>query len=285
MRLSTSLIAVKRVTSPVPRSKFSDDDLEQSARLILEAEGVINPIVVRRTSLESYEVVDRHFEYYAAVRAREIEPRKGEMIGAFIVEDDKEEAITEQIKIFRKLSLNDSPSTVSSLNYEEISEIKRLVTRFGNLLQDRVETLTKKVEVLNEISTPKVLKDTLNKQLETLRNEIRKRPKEEALKLLTQIKFDLENQQEAINDLINELSKINLLTASKDDLKRALELVKGDKKAVEAAWKVIEYWKQSGRKLSWDNLKESVKPGSDNKVNGFGNETYKKLQKIGYIDN
>ncbi len=53
MRLSTSLIAVKRITSSVPCSDFID--IEQSAQLILDAEGVINPIVVRRTSLYFYE--------------------------------------------------------------------------------------------------------------------------------------------------------------------------------------------------------------------------------------
>lgn len=102
MKLSTSLVAVRKITSTVPRSSFADDELEQSARLILEAEGVINPIVLRRTSLESYEVVDGDFEYYASARAREIDPRKGEMIGAFIVEPENEEIIKEQVKLLRR---------------------------------------------------------------------------------------------------------------------------------------------------------------------------------------
>ncbi|MBW4647746.1 MAG: hypothetical protein KME06_03465 [Kastovskya adunca ATA6-11-RM4] len=102
MKLSTSLIAVKKISSTIPRSKFSNEELEQAAQLILEAEGIINPIVVRRTSLQSYDVVEGGFEYYAAARAREIDSRKGEMIGAYIIEDENEEVIKEQIKLLRK---------------------------------------------------------------------------------------------------------------------------------------------------------------------------------------
>ena len=102
MKLATSLVAVKKIISSKLRSIFADNELEQAARLILDSEGVINPIVVRRTSLQSYEVVDGDFEYYAAVRAREIDPRKGEMIGVFIIESENEETLTKQVELFRK---------------------------------------------------------------------------------------------------------------------------------------------------------------------------------------
>ena len=102
MKLSTSLVAVRKITSTVTRSVFADDELEQAAHLILEVEGVINPIVLRRTSLESYEVLDGHFEYYAAARAREIDLRRGEMIGALIIEPENEKFLIDQIKLFRK---------------------------------------------------------------------------------------------------------------------------------------------------------------------------------------
>ncbi|MEH2192862.1 MAG: hypothetical protein V7K98_09500 [Nostoc sp.] len=102
MKLSTSLVAVKKITSSKPRSNFADDELEQAAQLILESEGVINPIVVKRTSLQSFEVVDGDFEYYAAARAKEIDIRKGEMIGVFIIESENEETLTKQVQLFRQ---------------------------------------------------------------------------------------------------------------------------------------------------------------------------------------
>ncbi|WP_414550420.1 ParB N-terminal domain-containing protein [Anabaena sp. CCY 0017] len=102
MKLSASLVAVKKITCTQPRSIFSDDELEKAAQSILESEGVINPIVVRRTSLKSYELIDGVFEYYAAVRAREIDPRQGEMISVFIIEPENEEFLTKQVELFRK---------------------------------------------------------------------------------------------------------------------------------------------------------------------------------------
>ncbi|NJM71903.1 MAG: hypothetical protein HC862_17830 [Scytonema sp. RU_4_4] len=112
MKLSTSLVAVKKITSRKPRSNFADEQIEQVAKLILESQGIINPIVVSRTSLQSYEVVDGDFEYYAAARAKEIDPRTGEMIGVFIVEPENEESIKNQINLLRKQQ-SEIPSNVS----------------------------------------------------------------------------------------------------------------------------------------------------------------------------
>ena len=134
MKLSTSLVAVKKITSTVPRSSFANDELEKSAQLILEAEGVINPIVIRRTSLESYEVVDGDFEYYAAARAKEIDPRKGEMIGAFIIEEGNEEVIKEQVKFLRK-----QKSVVPANGGSGLGSIEARLTN----LESRIETLIK----------------------------------------------------------------------------------------------------------------------------------------------
>jgi hypothetical protein len=133
MKLSTSLVAVRKITSSVPRSNFADNDLEQAAQLILDAEGIINPIVVRRTSLESYEVVDGHFEYYAAARAREIDPRKGEMIGAFVIEDENDKFIQEQVKLLRQ------PKTTVLPNDGSEARLMNLETRQTNL-ESRFET-------------------------------------------------------------------------------------------------------------------------------------------------
>lgn len=112
MKLSTSLVAVKKITSEVPRSNFSEDELNSAAKSIIEAEGIINPIVLRRRNLESYEVVSGDFEYHAATRAREIDPRKGEMIGAFIIESENEEPIKHQVELFRRPPSPDGPNPV-----------------------------------------------------------------------------------------------------------------------------------------------------------------------------
>lgn len=167
MKLSTSLVAVKKITSTKPRSNFNDYELEQAAQLILESEGVINPIVVRRTSLQSYEVVDGDFEYYAAARAREIDPRKGEMIGVLIMEPENEKSITEQIKIFRELKPeidNNGNMDLRTTNIE--SRVTNLESRFekrtSEVQAEFRHEIQKISDRLNKIET------SLPKQIEPL---------------------------------------------------------------------------------------------------------------------
>ncbi|QFS49450.1 helix-hairpin-helix domain-containing protein [Nostoc sphaeroides] len=116
MLLSVSFVPVKQITSSLPRSNFSENELNRVAELILKGEGIINPLILRSTSLESYEVVDGHFEYYAAAKAREIDLRKGEMIGAFIIEPNNQESIEQQIKLLRM------PKTATSSNVSPVSD-------------------------------------------------------------------------------------------------------------------------------------------------------------------
>lgn len=103
MLLSPEFILVKEITSNVDSSNFNDSDIQELAKLILEAEGVIRPITVKPTGIDSYEVIDGHLEYWAAVRAKKINPRDGERIGAFVVEGKKAKAIEKQVKLLNKI--------------------------------------------------------------------------------------------------------------------------------------------------------------------------------------
>ncbi len=114
-KLLVSLVLVKKIVSAVPRDNFADRDLEKVAQLILELGGLINPIILRRNGMDAYEIVDGDFEYYAAVKAREINPLKGETIGAFILEPENEQLLLEQVQALRKCTITEdlveSPET------------------------------------------------------------------------------------------------------------------------------------------------------------------------------
>ena len=107
-KLLVSLVLVKKITSTVPRSNFAERDLEKVAQLILELGGLINPIILRRNGMDAYEIVDGDFEYYAAAKAREINPMKGETIGAFILEPENEGLLLEQVQALRKSAKTDN---------------------------------------------------------------------------------------------------------------------------------------------------------------------------------
>lgn len=107
MLLAVEYILVKQITSDVP-CMFSDAALDKFAELILKAEGSLSPMVVKRIETSSYEsetykVVKGHFQYYAAVRAKELNPRDGESIGVFIIEGSKTEALEEQLEMLKIL--------------------------------------------------------------------------------------------------------------------------------------------------------------------------------------
>jgi ParB family chromosome partitioning protein len=173
-KLSPSLVAVKKITSAVPRSNFAEADLEKLARLILESGGLINPIIVRRNGMDAYEIVDGDFEYYAAARAKEIEPVNGETIGAFILEEENEELLLEQLEILRKTAIIDNPSTNEvpqpSSSFEQrltnietrlenrINELKAEYTREKQALIERVK------DVESRIPKPVPLLEALNTQ-------------------------------------------------------------------------------------------------------------------------
>jgi hypothetical protein len=150
MKLSTSLVAIKKITSTVPRSSFADDDLEKAANLILEAAGVINPIVIRRSSINSFEVVDGHFEYHAAARAREIEPHKGEMIGVFIIESENEEILTKQVELFRHQKADSSDQT--SFSFKDMEQfLTNLESRFEKITKQLLEQAAVNAKLENKV--------------------------------------------------------------------------------------------------------------------------------------
>lgn len=283
MKLSTSLVAVKKIESSTSRADFLEEQLEEVAKLILKAEGVINPIILSRTSFESYQVIDGHFEYYAAVKARELDPRKGEMIGAFILEEEKEEAIKEQIKAIRE----PKSSGVALLNNAESAVSKNQANigfeqKFESLFAAEMRTLKKEIEqALKEqqkslIESEKIFSQNVKDELDELKHFIRE------IEQSLSAQFNLiEQQLKQINSTRNP-PKLNLITANKEQISQALKKVKVREDAIEATYQAIEYWRNTKESLTWENLKKSAKDKL-HKIPGFGESTYKKLEDIAEI--
>ena len=134
---------------------------------------MINPIVVRRTSLQSYEVVDGEFEYYAAARAREIDPRKGEMIGVFIIDPENEELIIKQVELLRKPKPALPSVSTHSIDSNSISTIieSRLInteTRIKNI-ESRGESRMIELQAEFRLEIQKV-----NERLKEIENKVPK---------------------------------------------------------------------------------------------------------------
>ena len=166
MRLLPSLVEVKTVTSIESRSNFEEQKIEQAAQSIVAAEGIINPIVVTRTGINSFQVVDGHFEYYAAARAKEIDLAKGETIAAYIIEGENEAILKEQVAIFREPQQQENTKVIKTGTNNSNASVSNLETRLNNF-ELRIENRLK--ELKNEY-TQKNKK--LEAEIEFLNNKL-----------------------------------------------------------------------------------------------------------------
>ncbi|WP_292784337.1 chromosome partitioning protein ParB [Nostoc sp. NMS9] len=152
------MVDVESVTSNVPRSNFQEADLEILADLILESGGILKPLVLKKTGFEQYEVVDGHFEYYSAVRAREKNPIEGDMVSALIISSENEDLALKQITSLKGI---DSSSKIVTLH----PETTKLEPRLANL-ELRLEKQFN--EFKSEFLQEKQRIDSQFKQLENL---------------------------------------------------------------------------------------------------------------------
>jgi hypothetical protein len=86
-KLMPALVSVRRMISNIPETYFDRSELEAAAAQSLALGGFFDPPVVRRNG-ENYQVISGHFEFHAAVIARQLDPQAGETIPAFIVETE-----------------------------------------------------------------------------------------------------------------------------------------------------------------------------------------------------
>ncbi len=183
--ISCSLVDVKNITSDVPRSKFVEAELDNLADIILETGGIIKPLVVKMAGAENYTLIDGHLEYYAAVRAREKDPRKGEMVNAFIISPKNEQIVKKQAEAIRGFeSVFEQAKTIpANKNLEsrltnielrvekQINELRSEYVQGKQYLENKLKEIESKIpqriEPLNLLNT--LTKDELTIQLQRSR--------------------------------------------------------------------------------------------------------------------
>lgn len=174
MLLNLSFVPVIQIKSNVPRSEFPENELEKYAQLILEAEGTLKPLILRPESFGSYKVIEGHFEYYAACRAREVDRLKGEMIGAFILENEKEKALYKQLEFLDKSTpeiTNTSDKRLTNVESRLTNVEMRIEARINDLKNDMKQDYQSQIDNLqNQLAeTNKKLPETMD-ILEALNN-------------------------------------------------------------------------------------------------------------------
>jgi hypothetical protein len=107
-------IDVKNISSDLPRSSFSELDLDRLADSILATDGLLRPLILKASGVEKYTVIEGHREYYAAVKAKEKNLNKAEMVNAFAIESKNQKSAIEQLKLLT--AQQPSPQTSSTID-------------------------------------------------------------------------------------------------------------------------------------------------------------------------
>jgi ParB-like nuclease domain len=94
-------VDVKNISSTVPISKFAESELDRLADTILAVDGLLRPLIIKEVEPEKYIVIEGHREYYAALKAKEKDLNKAEMVNAFVIKDQLENSAIEQLKLLQ----------------------------------------------------------------------------------------------------------------------------------------------------------------------------------------
>jgi len=159
------LVETKLISSSQPASHFSQSEIDKLAKLILDANGLVRPLVLKETGFEKYEVVSGHLEYYAAVRAKEKNPQQAEMVNALVIEAEEEKTAIQQARLLEQLySATKADLTASTTPLDDLAsnledlfnrELKGMTQKLETNLQrisDQLPKQTKPINVFNQLT-------------------------------------------------------------------------------------------------------------------------------------
>lgn len=214
------LVDVSSIHSTVPRSQFSINQLETLAHSILSAGSLVAPLLLRQVGHDNYEVLIGDLGYYAALRAKEIDPRKGEVVSAFIIPPKLEDSAIEQLRYLSQLSDSPKPIPANEIDLRITQIESRLNMALHDLetshrrdikrLDDDIEVIKTKIpqrieplEAFNSLSLA-VLAQKLSAA--NVRGKTAKR-------ILDQI--DSERQKESFKSLTDIVSRLDGISANR----------------------------------------------------------------------
>ena len=153
-------VDVKNIASDLPKSSFTESDLEQLADLILKADGLLRPLILKESGVEKYTVIEGHREYYAALRAKEKDRTKAEMVNAFVVSPNIQQSAIEQLKLLKE---DRSPRPESETTPSIIEQLlPALLAAISQQIKPIVDRLAEHQQILDVLKL-----DRVNRQVET----------------------------------------------------------------------------------------------------------------------
>jgi regulator of replication initiation timing len=242
----------------IPESEQQDISLEKRQLIedsLTHHKTNLVPLIVRRT--EAYNEEEEYEAVYGAdwcLVAKELDIEK---LWVWVYDMSDEQAAAAKAEMQQLLGFS------TSIEKNGSSE-----TDIGSLLEQKLKPIyTKLNQVLTQPAHHTVKPETDEKIIE-LENQIQR--------VLTLVK--------TLNEKIEQVlpQRWNLLEAEKEKIDSALEEAGANTNQRKAIWEAIEYWKQPGKDLTWQNLKKSI-DSKEHKIKIFGKGAYEKLKQVTYI--
>lgn len=89
------------------KPEYKPELIEKLADAIVESGGLVSPLLVQQTGLQTYKLLDEYsqgLEYLAVVRAKEKAPRLCEMVNVFVIAGFRQNPALEQLDIIKNIT-------------------------------------------------------------------------------------------------------------------------------------------------------------------------------------
>jgi hypothetical protein len=179
-------IDVKNISSDLPISSFDKSKIELLADAILANDGLIRPLILTAAGVEHYTVVTGDLEYYAAVRAKEKDSRKAEMVNAFVIPPHSQQSAIEQLTLLSGYQPAIAPESKNiSISIEQLTTIisqqlqplqqellhvnRQLAEQkqiLGSISSQRIESIDLPIEqpLVTNLTTPEIIEPVAKSQ-------------------------------------------------------------------------------------------------------------------------
>jgi ParB-like nuclease domain len=162
-------VDVKSIKSALPKSNFAESELEQLADLILETDGLLRPLILQEIKAGTYQVIEGHREYYAAVRAKEKNVVKAEMVNAFVITTSDRRSAIAQLALLSGTPLNGVTNPTDNLQLDRL--LPAIESVVSEQLQPILDQLAKHTEILDRLAldrsrqpaTPKIIEPIIDR--------------------------------------------------------------------------------------------------------------------------
>jgi ParB-like nuclease domain len=158
-------VDVKSIKSDLPKSNFVESELEQLADLILEADGLLRPLILQELKAGKYQVIEGHREYYAAVIAKEKNIAKAEMVNAFVIDASHHKSAISQLSL-----LSGSPLVGATNVTDSSPQLDRLLPKIESAISEQLQPildqLAKHMAILDRLTLERSIQPATSKIIE-----------------------------------------------------------------------------------------------------------------------